>query len=113
MVYENLMVKHGKKITLRTIDPEYTNGFQSKQSAEDDLPQYLQKLMNLQYLLYAGKRHALLVILQGVDAAGKDGVFRHVITALNPQGTKVWSFGKPSPSRFSLGGPTPSAVRSS
>jgi PPK2 family polyphosphate:nucleotide phosphotransferase len=101
MVFENLMVKPGKKITLKTINPQYINGYQSKQSAEKDLPHYLEKLMNLQYLLYADKHHAFLVILQGVDAAGKDGVFRHVITALNPQGTKVWSFGKPSQEELS------------
>jgi PPK2 family polyphosphate:nucleotide phosphotransferase len=96
MVYENLMVKPGKKITLRRIDPGYTNGYRSKQTADEELPLYLEKLLNLQYLLYADKHYAFLVILQGVDAAGKDGVFRHVITALNPQGTKVWSFEKPS-----------------
>ena len=96
MVYENLMVKPGKKITLKNFDTGYTDGYRNKKIAEEDLPRYLQKLLDLQYLLYADKRYGFLVILQGVDASGKDGVFRNVITALNPQGTKVWGFEKPS-----------------
>jgi PPK2 family polyphosphate:nucleotide phosphotransferase len=95
MDYENFMVKPGKKIVLKKIDPGQTNGYSNRRIAENDLQKYLRKLLDLQYFLFADKKHAVLIILQGIDAAGKDGVCRHVITAMNPQGTKVWSFDKP------------------
>ena len=101
MVYENLIVKPGKKIRLREMNPGYTNGYKDKQTAENDLSRYLERLLQFQYLFFADKRYALLVILKGVDASGKDGVFRNVITAFNPQGTKVWGFGKPTPEEIS------------
>ena len=102
MVYENLMVKPEKKITLKKFDTGYTDGYRSKKESEEDIPLYLQKLLDLQYLLYADKRYGCLIILQGVDASGKDGVFRNVITALNPQGTKVWGFEIPSSEELGL-----------
>jgi PPK2 family polyphosphate:nucleotide phosphotransferase len=57
----------------------------------------LQKLADLQELLYAENKHALLVVLQGMDAAGKDGTVRHVMNAFNPQGVRVVSFKVPTP----------------
>jgi PPK2 family polyphosphate:nucleotide phosphotransferase len=51
----------------------------------------------LQYLMYAGKKHSLLIVLQGMDAAGKDGVVRHVITGMNPAGCEVVGFKQPTP----------------
>ena len=50
----------------------------------------------LQYLMYAEQKHSLLIILQGIDAAGKDGVIRHVLTGMNPQGCVVTGFKKPT-----------------
>ena len=55
------------------------------------------RLNKLQYLLYAEAKHALLVVLQGLDAAGKDGTIRHVMSGINPQGCRVASFKTPSP----------------
>jgi PPK2 family polyphosphate:nucleotide phosphotransferase len=94
--YKELMVKPGKKVRLKDFDPEYTGDYKDREKAEKDLPQYLQKMFDLQYKLYADNHYALLSVLQGIDAAGKDGVFRHVMSALNPQGVKTWSFKKPS-----------------
>lgn len=61
------------------------------------LQKNLKKLDRLQYLLYADHKHALLLIFQGLDAAGKDGTIRHVMSGVNPQGCKVTSFKAPSP----------------
>ncbi len=52
-----------------------------------------------QQLLYASNQHAVLLILQAMDAAGKDGVIRHVMSGINPQGCQVFSFKHPSPAR--------------
>jgi PPK2 family polyphosphate:nucleotide phosphotransferase len=96
MVYKELLVKPGKKINLKKFDTGYTGEYKNRKKAEKDLPKYLQKLFDLQYKLYADNKAGLLVVLQGIDAAGKDGVCRHVLSSLNPQGIKIWSFKKPS-----------------
>jgi PPK2 family polyphosphate:nucleotide phosphotransferase len=54
------------------------------------------RITHLQYMLYAEKKHALLIVLQGIDAAGKDGTCWHVMTAMNPQGTSVTGFKQPT-----------------
>lgn len=90
------MVKPGKKVRIKDFDPDYIGDYKDKDKAEKDLPLYLQRMFDLQYKLYADNRYGLLTVLQGIDAAGKDGVFRHVMSALNPQGVKTWSFKKPS-----------------
>ena len=61
-----------------------------------ELGEALAGITRLQELLYARKKHALLIVLQGIDAAGKDGVCWHVIQAMNPQGTRVTGFKQPS-----------------
>jgi PPK2 family polyphosphate:nucleotide phosphotransferase len=96
MEYKELMVKPGKKVRIKDFDPDYIGDYKDKDKAEKDLPLYLQRMFDLQYKLYADNRYGLLTVLQGIDAAGKDGVFRHVMSALNPQGVKTWSFKKPS-----------------
>jgi PPK2 family polyphosphate:nucleotide phosphotransferase len=96
MVYKELMVKEGKKINLKKFDTSYKGEYKDRKKAEKELPKYLKRLFDLQYKLYADNRYGLLTVLQGIDAAGKDGICRHVMSALNPQGAKVWSFKKPS-----------------
>lgn len=96
MVYDKLRVKPGKKIDLKKFDTGWTGEYKKRKKAEKDLPKYLSKLFELQYKLYADNRYGLLSVLQGIDAAGKDGICRHVMSALNPQGAHVWSFKKPS-----------------
>ena len=91
-----LMVKPDKKIKLNDFDPEYTAGFKDKKEAEELLIKNRQRLRELQYLLYAEDKYCLLIVLQGMDASGKDGTIRHVMYGANPQGCKVTSFKQPS-----------------
>ncbi len=82
-------------VRLAACDPDDTCGV-DREAAERSLEKNTKRLLELQYCMYAEGRHALLIILQGMDAAGKDGVIRHVITGLNPQGCRVTSFKQPS-----------------
>src|ERR1700741_4357406 len=70
--------------------------FKSKQDYHSILDKHLEELQSLQNLLYAEDRHALLLIFQAMDAAGKDSAIKHVMSGLNPQGTEVTSFKRPS-----------------
>ena len=88
------MIKPGKKVKLSRIDPEDTHGI-SKEAAGDHLARNIEKLSLLQYLLYAEGKRSLLVVLQGIDAGGKDGTIRHVMSGLNPQGVRVTPFKVP------------------
>lgn len=85
-----------KLITLKEYDPAYKEGFENKIAAKNQLKKDIEKLSELQYRLYAENRRALLIILQAMDAAGKDGVIRHVMSGINPQGCDVNSFKHPS-----------------
>jgi PPK2 family polyphosphate:nucleotide phosphotransferase len=89
-----LIVAPGAKVKLADFDPGGTYGV-DKKSANDQLAKNLDRLSVLQYLLYAESRRSLLVVLQGIDAGGKDGTIRHVMSGLNPQGVDVTSFKVP------------------
>jgi PPK2 family polyphosphate:nucleotide phosphotransferase len=89
-----LMVAPGSKIKLSHIDPGGTHGVEKAHAAEI-LAKNLERLSVLQYQLYAEARRSLLVVLQGIDAAGKDGAIRHVMCGLNPQGVTVTPFKEP------------------
>jgi len=89
-----LMVRPGSRIKLADIDPGDTHGVR-KPDAEERLAKNRDRLSVLQYLLYAEARRALLVVLQGIDAGGKDGTIQHVMSGLNPQGVKVTAFKVP------------------
>lgn len=91
---QELIVKPGKRVQLSDIDPADTHGA-SKQHAENSLEKNRDRLAKLQYLLYAEGRRAVLMVLQGIDAAGKDGTIRHVMSGLNPQGVTVTPFKVP------------------
>ena len=67
-----------------------------REAIEDEFLDYREKLFNLQHLLYANSKHSLLIILQGLDAAGKDSTIRHVFSNVNPTGCNVKSFKKPT-----------------
>src|SRR5579863_4416442 len=69
----------------------------SKKDYASILKEHVEELSNLQELLYASARYALLVIFQAMDAAGKDGAISHVMSGVNPQGCRVYSFKHPSP----------------
>ncbi len=89
-------VEPGAKVRLAKIDPDATGKHVSRQAAIDAAARHIERIARLQYLLYADAGQSLLVVLQGLDAAGKDGLVRHLFTGVNPQGVSVASFKKPS-----------------
>jgi PPK2 family polyphosphate:nucleotide phosphotransferase len=96
MNYESFIVAPGAKVRLSEIDPAYTEKHTSHDEALAAIQQNTQRIDKLQYLLYADGEQSLLVVLQGLDAAGKDGTIRHLFSGMNPQGTAVFSFKQPS-----------------
>ena len=96
MNHDRFIVPPGKKIKLKDYDPGYTGKFKDKQDAERKLSEDVVKLAKYQDILYAQNTYALLVILQAMDAAGKDGTIRHVMSGVNPQGCQVFTFKSPS-----------------
>ncbi|HEX5015225.1 MAG TPA: polyphosphate kinase 2 family protein [Candidatus Limnocylindrales bacterium] len=92
---EALRVRPGKRVDLSEIDPSETHGHE-KEAAEAELAAGLERLADLQDRVWAEDKHRVLVVLQGIDAAGKDGTIRHVMGAFNPQGCRVTSFKVPS-----------------
>jgi PPK2 family polyphosphate:nucleotide phosphotransferase len=90
-----LAVDGAAKFQLRKFDPGDTHGV-SKSHAAKALPAHVEKLAALHDLLYAEHKRSLLIVLQGMDAAGKDGTIKHVMSGVNPQGCTVTSFKQPS-----------------
>ncbi|HXC03412.1 MAG TPA: PPK2 family polyphosphate kinase [Bacteroidia bacterium] len=76
--------------------PAFTNGI-TQERAETELSLYREDLFQLQHLLFAEQKHSLLIILQGMDASGKDGTIRHVFSSMNPMGVNVKAFKSPTP----------------
>ncbi len=93
---ENLLVKPGTKVNLKEYDTKYTGGFRSKEDAQEMLQKDIQRLSELQDMLYAMNKYSLLIVFQAMDAAGKDGTIKHVMSGVNPQGCEVASFKQPS-----------------
>lgn len=93
-------VKPNQKIKLVEIDPEDTEEFE-KDKAKEILSQNIQRIAELQNILYAEGKHALLIILQALDAGGKDGTIRKTMSGINPQGIRVTSFKKPTEEELS------------
>jgi len=93
---KEFVVKPGAKVRLSKIDPSYTGKYESHEKAAPDIAKHIERLEKLQYLLYADGSQSLLVVLQALDAAGKDGTVRHVFSGMNPQGTAVFGFKQPS-----------------
>ena len=89
-------VEHGKHFRLKDFDPGDTGKLGSREEATADLESGVEQLRDLQDKLYAQENWGLLVILQGMDAAGKDSVIKHVMSGVNPQGCQVHSFKAPS-----------------
>jgi PPK2 family polyphosphate:nucleotide phosphotransferase len=90
-------VDPAKTLTLNDIDPGFKGTHESAEAAAADLEHYRAKIASRQSVLYAEKKHAVLIVLQALDAAGKDGTVNHVFTALNPQGANVTGFKQPTP----------------
>lgn len=93
---KRFIVAPGKKVNLKKIDPSYTGKHESHNEAAPVIQKNLERTSKLQYLLYANADQSLLVVLQALDAAGKDGVIRHLFSGINPQGTSVFGFKQPS-----------------
>jgi PPK2 family polyphosphate:nucleotide phosphotransferase len=94
-------VRPGERVRLSQVDPEATPGFEGvKDDGQRKLAKLTVRLGKFQELLYAEHRHAVLVVLQGMDTAGKDGTIRRVFTGVNPEGVRVVSFKKPSTSEL-------------
>jgi PPK2 family polyphosphate:nucleotide phosphotransferase len=93
---KKLMVVPGGKVKLKDWDPDDTLGWEKGHKAKASTQEAIDSLDRLQYLLYAEHKRALLIMLQGIDASGKDGTIRHVMTGCDPQGCLVTAFKKPS-----------------
>ena len=89
-------MRPGKKVTLREWPTIVKPFCKSKKRYHKLLEEHVEELSSLQRLHYASSRYALLLIFQGMDAAGKDGAVRHVMSGVNPEGCEVFSFKQPS-----------------
>lgn len=90
------LVESGKTLRLEDRDPSFKGHHETQETAASELEHYRAKLAHQQALLYAERKHSVLVVLQALDAGGKDGTVNHVFTALNPQGTTVVGFKQPT-----------------
>jgi len=92
----DFLVRPGKKVKLKkwptNVEPVYT----SKEQYHQILAEHIREMNSLQNLLYASNQYSLLIIFQGMDASGKDGAIKHVMSGVNPQGCQVFSFKHPS-----------------
>jgi len=92
---DRLIVRPGSKVDLSAHDPAAMFGF-DKESAQPKLAADQERLADLQERLWAERKQRILIVLQGIDASGKDGVIKHVMTALHPLGSRAVGFGVPS-----------------
>ena len=93
---EKYLVKEKKKLNLYDVPTSYHGKLEKKEVKEVLIPENIKKIREYQERLYAENNQALLIVLQAMDAAGKDSLIKHIMTGVNPQGTKVVSFKKPS-----------------
>ncbi len=90
------LAKPDTRVLLDEFSTSDTGSFKSKVDAKEILKENVKKMFTLQNMLYAYDKYSLLIIFQALDAAGKDGTIKHVMSGLNPQGTQVFSFKQPS-----------------
>jgi len=95
-VSDTFRVKPGHKVKLSGIDPSYKDHHLDHAGARSEIQHYVQRLVELQYLLYAEGQRGLLICLQAMDTGGKDGTIRHVLGCMNPQGCRVQAFKVPT-----------------
>lgn len=93
---KKFMVEPGAKVRLAKIDPDFSGKDTSREAANEATASQVERIARLQYLLYADASQSLLIVLQGLDAAGKDGLIRHLFSGVNPQGVSVIAFKKPT-----------------
>lgn len=92
----NLEVTDGKHFKLKKFDTDYDHKMLTKEQGEALLKEGITQMAELQDKLYAHNQYSMLIVIQAMDAAGKDGAIKHVLSGLNPQGVKVTSFKTPS-----------------
>ena len=93
---KRLSVPPGRKVRLKKYDPDWTGSVKDASKAKAMLMDGVKRLSKQQAMLYAQDTYSVLVIFQAMDAAGKDGAIRHVLSGVNPQGCQVFSFKAPS-----------------
>jgi polyphosphate kinase 2 (PPK2 family) len=94
---KQFVVEPEQRLQLKHRDPAFKGGLETRKTATAELEHCRQRLARQQRLMYAEKKHALLIVLQALDAGGKDGTVNHVFSALNPQGASVTGFKQPTP----------------
>lgn len=92
---KEFLIEPGTEVKLGEIDPGYHGAHESRETADPETSSLVMKLDRLQYLMYAESKHSLLIVLQGLDASGKDAVIRHVLGGMNPAGCRIVSFKRP------------------
>jgi len=97
IIPKDFQVMEGQNIDLKKCPTIVKSYYKSKDQYKDVLAEHIKELSDLQNVLYADNRYALLLIFQAMDAAGKDGAIKHVMSGVNPQGCQVFSFKHPSP----------------
>src|ERR1041384_3826651 len=93
-------IREGSKVNLKKHDPALIHGFKDEEEAEEEISNDIKKMVVLQEKLYSDNRYSMLIILQAMDAAGKDGVIKHITEGLNAQGCMVHSFKHPSDEEY-------------
>ena len=93
---ERFIVEPGARVDLGRIDPSYCAEMDSYEAVQEEMRSCASRLDRLQYLMHAERKRSLLVVLQGLDACGKDGVARHILTSMNPAGCRVVGFRQPT-----------------
>jgi PPK2 family polyphosphate:nucleotide phosphotransferase len=91
-----MLVKPGTRVSLKDYDPADTGPYRSEEEVQGRLEDLCHEMAKLQSVFYADRRFALLIILQGMDASGKDGTIKHVMSGLNPLGIRVVAFKAPT-----------------
>src|SRR5476649_595697 len=89
---KDFQVMEGRKVELKKHPTIIKPFYKSKEQYKDILAQHIEELSEMQNILYADNRRSLLLIFQAMDAAGKDGAIKHVMSGVNPQGCQVFSF---------------------
>ncbi|MFT3746656.1 MAG: hypothetical protein QM785_20480 [Pyrinomonadaceae bacterium] len=100
MKTEKFRVSEGSKVNLKNHPTDFTGDYTDKKQAVKDLEKNVARMRELQDILYAQDKYSLLIVIQAMDAAGKDGAIEHVMTGVNPQGCHVVSFKQPSSEEF-------------
>ena len=95
-LYDHFLVRQGEKVHLKDKDADYSAGLKNKEEAAERLAKNRLKMAELQRRLFAEDKQSLLMVLQAMDAGGKDGTIRHVMKGINPQSCRVTNFRAPS-----------------